>query len=397
MEDASFKDCPFCKERIRKEAVKCRYCGEWLEEAHEGQKSSFSPSDAKSQNIVASTQTQTGEISRGKKLLILAGFSTCAVLLLKFTNILPLVRPPQIHILTYSCWVAGQVLAFFTCGAPFAAWIKGRTGLVIGLIVTIIALGLAILGNSIASTNNSAPVSNNKQSGKGYEVTAQDPNTGKTLKFHFDSKPSEYELEKRFSDYYIKTFNETKVLAERGDAKAQYDLGNYYDTGQGVAKNVVEAMKWFRKSAEQNYAPAQCNLWVSYHTGSGVPADEVEAMKWLRKAVAQDDADAESMLGFCYKVGQGVDKDDVEAAKWYRKAAEQDLTGTQAVYAIGEFYFNGQGVPKDYVEAYKWFKLASVYKNIDAERILPVVKSLMTAEQIAEGERLANKFKPRKN
>jgi hypothetical protein len=30
VDDDALKRCPFCKERVREEAVKCRYCGEWL-------------------------------------------------------------------------------------------------------------------------------------------------------------------------------------------------------------------------------------------------------------------------------------------------------------------------------------------------------------------------------
>ena len=58
-------------------------------------------------------------------------------------------------------------------------------------------------------------------------------------------------------------------------------------TGQGVAKDEVEAVKWYRKAADQGYAHAQSNLGVSYANGLGVAKDEVEAYKWWLLAGAQ--------------------------------------------------------------------------------------------------------------
>ena len=61
-----------------------------------------------------------------------------------------------------------------------------------------------------------------------------------------------------------KRFLETKVKAEKGDAKAQTLLGIFYQLGAGVPKDDAEAVKWYRKAADQGYATAQFNLGVIY-------------------------------------------------------------------------------------------------------------------------------------
>jgi TPR repeat protein len=57
--------------------------------------------------------------------------------------------------------------------------------------------------------------------------------------------------------------------------------------------------------------------------GNGVPKDDVEAVQWFRKAAEQGDANGETFLGAAYSNGKGIPIDKAEAATWWRKAAEQ--------------------------------------------------------------------------
>ena len=55
-----------------------------------------------------------------------------------------------------------------------------------------------------------------------------------------------------------------KPLAEKGHAKAQYELGEMYRRGQGVLQDYKEAAKWYQLAGEQGLAQAQYELGEMY-------------------------------------------------------------------------------------------------------------------------------------
>ena len=87
-------------------------------------------------------------------------------------------------------------------------------------------------------------------------------------------------------------------------------------------------------------------------------------------------------------------KDEVEAVKWFRKAANQGVALAQS--NLGSLYSRGEGVPRDLVEAYKWRNLAAAQGEAIAIKARDALESLMTPDQIAEGQRLSAAFVPRK-
>jgi TPR repeat protein len=59
---------------------------------------------------------------------------------------------------------------------------------------------------------------------------------------------------------------------------------------------------------------------------------------------------------------------------------------------LGLRYAKGEGVTQDYVQAHKWVNLAAVGGDAEAAKSRDVFAKLMTAEQVAEAQRLAREW-----
>lgn len=89
---------------------------------------------------------------------------------------------------------------------------------------------------------------------------------------------------------------QVRRAATDGEAWAQFNVGLMYENGWVVARELTEAISWYRQSAQQGYAAAFNNLGVLYEQGSGVQRDRAKAVSLLRQAAAQGNAVARENL-----------------------------------------------------------------------------------------------------
>ena len=82
------------------------------------------------------------------------------------------------------------------------------------------------------------------------------------------------------------------LVAEQGDADAQYNLGWCYANGEGVEKDFTQAVAWWHKAAEQGHAVAQYNMGVCYYKEK----ENFQAVYWWRKAARQGNEMAQQAL-----------------------------------------------------------------------------------------------------
>jgi serine/threonine protein kinase len=150
-----------------------------------------------------------------------------------------------------------------------------------------------------------------------------------------------------------------RARADKGEADAQYLLGDAYLHGKGgVAQDDVVGAEWTRKAAENGHAEAQARLGaLCYNQGRGVVRDPVEAVRWLQKSADQGYALGYLNLGHMYAMGYGVKQNYFEAARLFRLAG--DSSCPDGYFRLGCLYRDGKGVTRNREEAIRWLNLAA--------------------------------------
>lgn len=136
--------------------------------------------------------------------------------------------------------------------------------------------------------------------------------------------------------------------AKVGDAKAQYELSNFFLYQKRDTANYI---KWLKESAANNNPEAQTRLASRYALGDmGVNRSNDKYVYWLTKAAENGDPLSAYFLGRLYKNGENdVEVDEEKYLYWTLKAARGGID--LACYSLGLHY---EDINK--VEAIYWYK-----------------------------------------
>jgi uncharacterized protein len=83
-----------------------------------------------------------------------------------------------------------------------------------------------------------------------------------------------------------------QTLAEKGNPRAEFFLGEMYLSGSGLPQDYAQALKWANAAADKRSADAQYTLGVMYDSGRGVPQDYVQAHMWYSLSATSGDEQA---------------------------------------------------------------------------------------------------------
>ncbi len=110
-------------------------------------------------------------------------------------------------------------------------------------------------------------------------------------------------------------------LAKKGNAEAQFKVGEMYETGFGIKEDKVEAMNWTSKAADQGHETANFKLLYWDVEKNGVNDANRVSYEALKTKANEGNPQAQYYVGKMYSRGVGVKRSSNKALGWLNKAA----------------------------------------------------------------------------
>jgi hypothetical protein len=120
-----------------------------------------------------------------------------------------------------------------------------------------------------------------------------------------------------------------RPLAEKGDADAEFNLGQAYRLGRGVPTNIAAATTWFQRAAAKGHIDAQTTLGLLLFQNG----DQAGGLKWLKAAAEKGEPRALLVYGTALVNGDGVRKDPTLGYAYVSRAAAQGLAPARETLA----------------------------------------------------------------
>lgn len=189
-----------------------------------------------------------------------------------------------------------------------------------------------------------------------------------------------------------KAFSYFALAAAQNHSKAQYCLGELYEIGIHVQRDINKAIHYYLLSANQNNSSAQFRLGLIYTDSVLVPKDPSKANYYFKLAASHADSiESNYVLGLLYYEGISFTRDIKKALNYFTIAANQGHAYSQ--YIIGFIYYEGKYVVKDIKKAVFYFTLAANSNHSDAQFFLGVFYSIGQDASAFNSEKNSRKVK----
>jgi len=153
--------------------------------------------------------------------------------------------------------------------------------------------------------------------------------------------------------------------AQAGFPTAFYQMGYFYENGDGVARDMAEAARWYKLGAEKGQPSAEAALGQLYEDGNTVPDDWVTAASWYAKSAQQGNKMGAYRLGRAYDYGIGVPLNLEQAIAWYDRAAAK---GDGKASYMAQYLRDNHGIDGSSRNAQEQAQLGPLIKRWYAER-----------------------------